>query len=337
MKFLYAFFIGLALFSCSSEKSERSAPEVQWDFQRIDRDMAATKSETEMAALLSKHPEISVGYFGATPSKTPYLAQDLFRLYANPALRKFYDQSQEAGFFGGDALEKELKQAFTKIQQEFPGVKTPKIRTVFSGFGGVGGGEFTAQNLVVSDSLIIVGLDYFMGSRGLYKAPNVYAYQMRRLEPKALVAQIILQYSAYLIKQTDNDVSLLSDMIWYGKGYVFTKTILPSVPDSLLFGYTQQEIAETNAFQKEVWEHFIDRKLLFSTDKTIKAKYLDDRPKTTEIGPACPGGIGRWLGWRIVDSYWKQKPKTTLAKIVTDPEANRLFLDSGYRGEADKQ
>lgn len=336
MKILYAVLFSLLLWSCSSEK-EASAITIKWDFQRIDREMAAAKSEAEMATLLSKHPEISIGYFSATPSNAPLLAQDLFRLYANPDLRKFYDQSQEAGFFGGDVLEKELKEAFTKIQQEFPGVKTPKIRTVFSGFGGIGGGEYSAQNLVVSDSLIIVGLDFFMGSKGLYKAPNVYEYQMRRLEPKALVAQIILQYSAYLIKQTDNDVSLLSDMIWYGKGYVFTKTILPSVPDSLLFGYTQQEIAETNAFQKEVWEHFIDRKLLFSTDKTVKAKYLDDRPKTTEIGPACPGGIGRWLGWRIVDSYWKQKPKTTLAKILTDPEANRLFLDSGYRGEADKK
>ncbi len=334
MKILYAICLSFLLFSCSSEKE---APAITWDFQRIDREMAAAKSEAEMATLLSKHPEISVGYFGANPSNAPYLAQDLFRLYANPDLRKFYDQSQEAGFFGGDALEKELKEAFTKIQKEFPGVKTPKIRTVFSGFGGIGGGEYTAQNLVVSDSLIIVGLDYFMGSKGLYKAPNVYEYQLRKLEPQALVAQIILQYSAYLIKQTDNDVSLLSDMIWYGKGYVFTKTILPSVPDSLLFGYTQQEIAETNAFQKEVWEHFIDRKLLFSTDKAVKSKYLDERPKTTEIGPACPGGIGRWLGWRIVDSYWKQKPKTTLAKILTDPEANRLFLDSGYRGEADKK
>jgi hypothetical protein len=334
MKFLYAIFFGLLLWSCSSKKE---APAIHWDFQRVEREMASAKSDAEMSTLLSKHPEISIGYFSASPEKMPYLAQDLFRLYTNPDLRKFYDQSQEAAFFGGDELEKELKVAFTKIQTEFPGVKTPKIRTVFSGFGGVGGGEFTAQNLVVSDSLIIIGLDFFMGSKGLYKAPNVYDYQMRRLEPKALVAQVILQYSAFLIKQTENDASLLSDMIWYGKGYVFTKTILPAVPDSLIFGYTQQEIAETNAFQKEVWEHFIDRKLLFSTDKTIKAKYLDDRPKTTEIGPACPGSIGRWLGWRIVDSYWKQKPKLSLAKIVTEPEANRLFLDSGYRGEADKK
>jgi hypothetical protein len=288
MKILYALFIGCFLSACSSEKE---APDIQWDFQRVERQMASVKSDAEMQVLLNKYPEIRVGYFSATPENAPFLAQDLFRLYVNPDLRKFYDQSQEAGFFRGDALEKELKEAFTKIQQEFPGVKTPKIRTVFSGFGGVGGGEFTAQNLVVSDSLIIIGLDFFMGSQGLYKAPNVYEYQMRRLEPKALVAQVILQYSAFLIKQTENDASLLSDMIWYGKGYVFTKTILPSVPDSLIFGYTQQEIAETNAFQKEVWEHFIDQKLLFNSDKAIKAKYLDDRPKTTEIGPACPGGL----------------------------------------------
>ncbi|MHA8109645.1 gliding motility protein GldB-related protein [Aquirufa sp. A-Brett2-W8] len=336
MKILYALGIGFLLWSCSSS-TEKAAPTIDWDFVRVERSIAAVKTDAEVSALLNKYPEIKVGYFSATSKNSPYLAQDLFRLYANPALRKFYDQSQEAAFFGGDALEKELKEAFTKIQQEFPGVKTPKIRTIFSGFGGIGGGEFTAQNLVVSDSLIIVGLDFFMGSRGLYKAPNVYEYQLRKLEPKALVAQIILQYSAYLIKQTDNDVSLLSDMIWYGKGYVFTKTILPSVPDSLLFGYTQQEIAETNAFQREVWEHFIDNKLLFSGDKILKAKYLDERPKTTEIGPACPGGIGRWLGWRIVDTYWKQKPKISLAKIVTDPEANRIFLDSGYRGEAEEK
>jgi hypothetical protein len=299
--------------------------------------MAAVKSDAEMSGVLSKHPEISVGYFCDTPGNSPLLAQDLFRLYANPALRKFYDQSQEAAFFGGDALEKELKEAFTKIQREFPGVKTPKIRTIFSGFGGIGGGEFTAQNLVVSDTLIIVGLDFFMGSRGLYKAPNVYEYQLRKLEPKALVAQIILQYSAYLIKQTDNDVSLLSDMIWYGKGYVFTKTILPSVPDSLLFGYTQQEIAETNAFQKQVWEHFIDKKLLFNKEELTKNKYLGERPKTPEIGPACPGSIGRWLGWRIVEQYWKQNPKLTLSKLMTNPDFNQLFLKSGYRGEPDKE
>ena len=107
--------------------------------------------------------------------------------------------------------------------------------------------------------------------------------------------------------------------------------------DTLLFGYTTQELAESNAFQGEVWEHFIDNSLLFKKDEVTKTKYVGERPKTPEIGPACPGSIGRWLGWRIVDQYWKQNPKVTLTKLMTDPDYNSLFLKSGYRGEPDKE
>jgi hypothetical protein len=186
-------------------------------------------------------------------------------------------------------------------------------------------------------SIIVIGLDFFMGKKGLYLPPNVYDYQLRRLEPQALVGQVILQYSAFVNRQNEEDHSLLSDMIWYGKGFVFTKKILPELADSLLFGYTSQELAETNAFQKQVWEHFIDKKLLFNQEELTKNKYLGERPKTPEIGPACPGSIGRWLGWRIVDQYWKQNPKLTLAKLMTDPDYNQLFLKSGYRGEPEKE
>jgi hypothetical protein len=122
-------------------------------------------------------------------------------------------------------------------------------------------------------------------------------------------------------------------MIWYGKGFVFTKKILPSLPDSLLFGYTGKELAETKAFQSEVWEHFIDNSLLFKKEEYIKAKYIGERPKTPEIGPACPGSIGRWLGWRMVDLYSKQDSQISLPKLMANKEANKIFLASGYRGK----
>jgi hypothetical protein len=123
-------------------------------------------------------------------------------------------------------------------------------------------------------------------------------------------------------------------MIWYGKGYAFTKTIVPEVADSLLFGYTAQELLETNAFQKQVWEHFIDKKLLFNKEELIKSRYLGERPKTPEIGPACPGSIGRWVGYTIVQHYWAANPKLSISKIMADQDFNRIFLKSAYRGEA---
>ena len=337
MKRLLFFSLAIFFWRCSTEeKGKDKVPSIRWDMQRIDRQLAESKTPEAIDSILKKHPEIGIGYFSCPPEKTPLLARDLYQLFQNPSLQAFYKQSQDTAFFGGDKLEKELKSAFERIQVEFPGLKTPKIRTVFSGFGGVGG-EFTAQHLQVSDSLIVIGLDFFMGKKGLYLPPNIYDYQMRRLEPKALAGQVILQYSAFVNRQNEQDHSMLSDMIWYGKGFVFTKKIMPELPDSLLFGYTTQELVETNAFQKQVWEHFIDKKLLFNQEELTKNKYLGERPKTPEIGPACPGSIGRWLGWRIVDLYWKQNPKLTLSKLMTDPDYNQLFLKSGYRGEPDKE
>jgi len=338
MKFLpWLIFVGVLVGACQKkEKAEKSVTKIQLDFVRVDRLFAEAKNVQTIDSLLKKHPEITVGYFQCPPEKIPFLAKDLFSLFQNPDLHKFYLQSQEANFYGGDRLQKELTAAFQRIFDEFPQTKTPKIRTVFSGFGGLSA-EFSAQNMVVTDSLIIIGLDFFMGKKGLYMPPNVYDYQIRKLEPAALVGQVVLQYSAFFNQQNPEDHTLLSDMIWYGKSYAFTKRVLPNVADTLLFGYTTQELAESNAFQGEVWEHFIDNSLLFKKDEVTKTKYVGERPKTPEIGPACPGSIGRWLGWVIVNQYMAQNPNINLPKLMANQEANKLFLASGYRGKPRKE
>ena len=338
MKFLpWLIFVGVLVGACQKkEKAEKSVTKIQLDFVRVDRLFAEAKNVQTIDSLLKKHPEITVGYFQCPPEKIPFLAKDLFSLFQNPDLHKFYLQSQEANFYGGDRLQKELTAAFQRIFDEFPQTKTPKIRTVFSGFGGLSA-EFSAQNMVVTDSMIIIGLDFFMGKKGLYMPPNVYDYQIRKLEPAALVGQVVLQYSAFFNQQNPEDHTLLSDMIWYGKSYAFTKRVLPNVADTLLFGYTTQELAESNAFQGEVWEHFIDNSLLFKKDEVTKTKYVGERPKTPEIGPACPGSIGRWLGWVIVNQYMAQNPNINLPKLMANQEANKLFLASGYRGKPRKE
>jgi len=331
--FLLLIFTISILTACGPRKQkEVELPKIQLDFIRFDRLLAESKTIKEIDRLLKENPEITVGYFHCVPEKIPFLAKNLFNLFQNPELKSFYKQSQEPEFYGGNQLEIDLKTAFQEIHNQFPQKKIPKIRTVFSGFGGIGV-EFAVQHLYVTDTLIVVGLDFFMGKKGKYQPPNVYEYQMRRLEPKALVGQIVLQYSTFFNQQNPEDHTLLSDMIWYGKGFVFTKKILPSLPDSLLFGYTAKELAETEAFQSEVWEHFIDKSLLFKKEEYIKAKYVGERPKTPEIGPACPGSIGRWLGWRIVDLYTQQNNKKDLPRLMANKEANKIFLASGYRGK----
>ncbi len=329
---LLPFFFG----SCSkTEESKESKPKttvIRLDIQRLDRAIANSENAQEIDSILQKHPEVLQAYFSVGTNRSLEIAKNFYSLFQNPALRKFYDQSQQEAFFGAQVLEKELQSAFQEIKNEFPQAKIPKIRTVFTGFGAIG--NFKSEHLVVSDSLIIIGLDYFMGKKGLYLPQNVYDYQLRRLEPRALVGQILLLYSAYFNKHMAENATMLSDMIWYGKSYAFAKKMAPALADSLLFGYTQKELTESDMFQQEIWEHFIDQSLLYKQDEFTKAKYLGERPKTVEIGPACPGSIGRWLGWKIIDAYQTNHPQESLATVMAKPDANQLFQASGYRGKA---
>lgn len=334
--FFWLMIAPMILGSCGSPEYKKEikekAPTIQLDIQRLDQAIANSKNEQQIDSILLKHPEVLHAYFSVGANRSKELAKNLFALFQNPALRKFYEQSQQDVFFGGQVLEKELQTAFQEIKNEFPQAKIPKIRTVFTGFGAIG--NFKTEHLVVSDSLIIIGLDYFMGKKGMYLPQNVYDYQLRRLEPRALVGQILLLYSGYFNKHMAENATMLSDMIWYGKSYAFAKKMAPALADSLLFGYTQKELAESDMFQQEIWEHFIDQSLLYKQDEFTKAKYLGERPKTVEIGPACPGSIGRWLGWKIIDAYQTNHPQERLAEVMAKPDANQLFQASGYRGKA---
>ncbi|TBH71086.1 gliding motility protein GldB-related protein [Aquirufa nivalisilvae] len=334
--FFWLMIAPMILGSCGSTEDKKEIKEkvstIQLDIQRLDQAIANSKNEQQIDSILLKHPEVLHAYFSVGANRSKELAKNLFALFQNPALRKFYEQSQQDVFFGGQVLEKELQTAFQEIKNEFPQAKIPKIRTVFTGFGAIG--NFKTEHLVVSDSLIIIGLDYFMGKKGMYLPQNVYDYQLRRLEPRALVGQILLLYSGYFNKHMAENATMLSDMIWYGKSYAFAKKMAPALADSLLFGYTQKELTESDMFQQEIWEHFIDQSLLYKQDEFTKAKYLGERPKTVEIGPACPGSIGRWLGWKIIDAYQTNHPQERLAEVMAKPDANQLFQASGYRGKA---
>ena len=126
---------------------------------------------------------------------------------------------------------------------------------------------------------------------------------------------------------------MLADMVYYGKGYIFTKTMLPNVSDSLVIGYSDKQLTETFNAQDVVWAHFIDNQLLYQTSPAIKQRYLNERPFTAEIGQACPGAIGRWLGWRIVGQYHDEHSGVGISDLMRNADARQIFEQSGYKGQ----
>ena len=198
---------------------------------------------------------------------------------SNPASQVL--QEEIGSVFGElEQLQQDLEQAFKYLRYYYPQWSIPKVYTAVTGFAG--------NDLYVSDSAIVIGLDYYLGEGATYRPLEFPQYILKKYRQEYIVPSIILLMSSGLNNTEVEDKSMLAEMVYYGKAYYFTSQILPKSPDSLLIGYSGIEIQDVNQNEDVIWAHFVEEQLLYETSHFIKKKYMDERPKTLEIGNKCP-------------------------------------------------
>jgi hypothetical protein len=224
----------------------------------------------------------------------------------------------------GDAsqLHTQFHEAFTNLKFYYPEFTPPKIQTLISGLD---------NDLYISDTLIIISLDFYLGPQAKYR-PQMYDYLLRQYIPENIVPSCLLLFGISdpynATNPTDNTV--VADMVAYGKSYYFAKHMLPCVADSILMQYTGEEITEAKKFENLIWYRIIEDKILFSTSHIDKQHFLGERPKTIEVGEDCPGRIGQWVGWQIVNKYMETHPEISLKELMQTQDAQVIFNASKY-------
>jgi hypothetical protein len=161
----------------------------------------------------------------------------------------------------------------------------------------------------------------------------MYEYMLRRYEKDFILPSLMLLYGIdSRFNETDlSDRTVLADMIAYGKAYYFAKRMLPCRADSVLIGYTSEEIAGARANQDMIWKKLVEDEAFYSTSQQLKQRYIAERPHTFELGEKAPGRIGTWVGWQIVNKYAAQNSDLTLPQIMKVKDAKKIFTESKYK------
>lgn len=295
------------------------------NIERFDSTLMAVKSKQEMAALLVKNPEYCKALYRTFPDDTAFVSH-VYYICTHPATRALYDETK-ASFGNLNELKTELESAFKNIKLHYPNFKAPKVISTFTGL---------ESDMYVSDSLIIISLEHFIGPKATYR-PQQPNYILQRYTKNDIVPSVIKFLANSYNKNNIKDETFLADMMYFGKSLEFTKTMLPNTPDSLIVGYKEQEMYDTHEAQDLIWAHVIDKGLLYNQNTLIKEKYFGESPAVTEIGPKCPGRIGQWLGWQIIKKYRKENPKVDIVSLMAETRAEELLKLSQYRGEIEKE
>ena len=298
------------------------AVEISW--LSLEDSIAGISSKSDLVKLLTRHTllrDVMLNRPGY-PSDSVFI-DELFARFTNPHIdtlvievhRVFGDQS---------ALRSEFESAFRNLAYYYPDFVPPRIETVVTGL---------ETDLFVTDSVIVIGLDHYLGPDSKYPLNHLYEYLRMKYRKEFIVPSTMLLFGIdeRFNKFNPADQSMLSEMVSYGKAYHFAKSMVPCTPDSVLIAYTAEEMKGSRSNESLIWSRLIEDEVLFSTSREDKKKYILERPKTYEVGEKCPGRIGQWVGWQIVRSYAETHPEKSLPEIMGASDASALFKTSGYK------
>lgn len=292
-------------------------------YESLEDSLPAVTSKQQLVEFLSRHATIRDFVFNrnAYPNDSVFI-NELYARFSNPHIDTLLLETKRV-YGDGSYLKEEFKNAFTTLKYYYPDFQVPKIQTIVTGM---------ESDLYVSDSLIVVGLDYYLGTGARYR-PNMYEYMLRRYQKDFIVPSVMLLYGIDgRYNTTDlSDRTVLADMITYGKAYYFAKHMMPCVPDSIFIGYTAKEIAGARVNQDLIWKRLVEDEVFFATSAQAKQRYIAERPKTYEVGDQAPGRIGTWVGWQIVRKFAAKKSDLSLPEVMSLRDAKLIFNESGYR------
>jgi hypothetical protein len=294
---------------------------IEVDIQRLDHAMMDLSTREEVAAFLKNNPIVAEVYYQQSGYQgRDVLADSLLSMLKNENLRNLFSDV-ETYYSDISDLEEDFARAFKIIHYYYPAFVPPKIQTIATGF---------FHDNYISDSLFIIGLDYYLGERSEYRPPYP-DYMLKRYQRPYIVPQFMLQLSARFVRTDIRDQTALADMIFYGRRFYFARQVVPCAPDSLFTGYTAEETLDINEHEQVIWASFLENELLYETSPYTKNRFFSERPKTLEVGEKCPGRIGRWVGWQIVRTFMEENPDVDFRALMNMTDAKALFSSSRYK------
>jgi hypothetical protein len=257
-------------------------------------------------------------------------------------IRKFFadykplKDTADKVFASIDDIAAEVKRGLQFTKHYFPGYRTPsKLITFIGPLDAYYEASLGGHGDIITHDALGVGLQLHMGKNfSVYRTEmgqQLYpAYISRRFEPQYIPVNCIKNIIDDMFPDKSGDRPLIEQMIEKGKRMYLLDKLLPDTEDSLKIGYTRKQLQGCYENEALIWNFFLTNNLLYSIDPALNKNYVQDGPKTEELGEASPGYIGLFIGWQIVKKYMAKNDELTLPALM-QTNAKKIFEESKYK------
>lgn len=221
-----------------------------------------------------------------------------------------------------DSIQNALNTAFSRLHYLYPEWEIPTVYLFVSGFN---------STVIYYEDMLGVGVDMYLGSDYPYYNQVVYDYQKTTMQKEYVVRDVMSMYLAYNIAYNSKYNRLLEQMIFRGKQLFLLSQLLPDAPAWQVIGYTEEQWAWCEHYERAIWNRIMEKRDLFKTESSVLSSYMNEGPFTAEVTQDSPGRLGLWVGWRIVESYMRHNEEVSLYDLINEGDAQKILEQSFYK------
>lgn len=318
---LFKFFIIIAfakaITSCTSTtKVEEEISNIPIDVKFIQFHKEFSNAQKgELPTLKEDYPL----FFPATVPDSVWIS----KMEGRDSIHNVLETAVNDAHFNYLQIEEELEDVMRHVVYYFPDFAPTPVVTVLSDVN-------YRQKVIPTSSQLIVSIDTYLGKdHVLYTGIN--KYQRESLNIEQLPADASLAY-ARLFVEPNVERSLLGHMLYHGKLHYLQELFAPNSSGYQLFSYTPDKYVFTVENEGEMWRYFIDNELLYDTDSKLLSRFILPAPFSKfylEVDQQTPGGVGRYIGYRIVKSFMENNEVGIETMLQLKPE--EIFKRSKYK------
>jgi len=227
--------------------------------------------------------------------------------------------------------EQQLAHVFARWKKTLPGDSVPRLYRYYSQLSNY----FTfAADLGKGQYGVGYSAEMFLGDTfSGYKALELPRWYSRFCQPDMAAAMVAMASLHYVYDTFNPKDNMLGEMIYYGKLLYATTELADYLKPWQVAALKEPEWKWLRQEEANMWKHYLDAQVLFSTNRNDYQRYFVEGDRTTGSGIPndCPPMIGRWTGLRIVEAWMDRKGNPPLKTLLTHSDPQAFLNESGYK------
>lgn len=332
-KLTYFFVFAILLFSISCKQDEKKADVKYVDFVQVLDSLSKRRVELpQMLALKKQYGRFFDVWFNEimdyarfknypdsiVVNSFNYLLQQNKILYK--AINAHYKKCPQ--------WQSDFENQWSNLQSELPKTPNPVVYEYMS--------QFSNYNTFVDtgNGKLILGFskEMFMNDTfPVYSMLDVPEFFNRYNSPDQIPTMLIWNYLKSRYESEYSLKTMLDQAVFDGKIWALLIEVSDSEKPYELLGYTKQEWSQMEIEQGQIWKHYLQNKVLFSSDFNFYKRYFVYGMHTFGAGipTDTPPMIGSFSGLQIVKNYMKETD-CSWDELFKEHDAAKILKISGY-------